>query len=168
MSYAAFTIGHTPASGIKSKIPYEKLFHRHVDPTFFHPFGCVTYVLLPKDQRSGSKVYLLLNLMSRKVIVSHHFKFDKSEKAPTVSIADSSDPHTPAGNFCDLLRQPRHVSAPDDDDSDDEEPHVIQPSDMPETTWIPGNPIPSVSAPSTLITTRPSHIPICLPTVAQQ
>ncbi|KAG2064359.1 hypothetical protein BDR04DRAFT_1035478 [Suillus decipiens] len=53
MSTTAYLTGHSPAAGIKGKTPYKTLFNqKKADPSFFHPFGCPAYALIPKDNRS--------------------------------------------------------------------------------------------------------------------
>ncbi|KIY48246.1 hypothetical protein FISHEDRAFT_6792, partial [Fistulina hepatica ATCC 64428] len=135
VQHAAFTIGRTPASGIKSKVPYEELFHRRVNASFFRPFGCTAYALLPKDQRGGkfnsharkcillgyrpgSKAYMLLDVATRKIIVSRHVRFDETKRTPVVStdVTLSDNPHPPIDNFHDLLRQSVHTPALEDND----------------------------------------------------
>ncbi|TBU51028.1 hypothetical protein BD310DRAFT_793766, partial [Dichomitus squalens] len=53
MACAAHIISRSPAKGLKGNTPYEVLFGRPVDPTFFRPFGCTAYALIPKDKRAG-------------------------------------------------------------------------------------------------------------------
>lgn len=93
MATATYLIARSPAAGLKGKTPYETLFKRRVDPTFFHPFGCPTYALVPKDKRvgkfgskarkcvmlgyaPGKKAYRLLDTDTRKIFSSRHVKFD--------------------------------------------------------------------------------------------
>lgn len=53
MATAAYTISQCPATAIGGQTPYQALFKRHVDPTFFRPFGCTAYAIIPKDKRTG-------------------------------------------------------------------------------------------------------------------
>jgi hypothetical protein len=92
---AAYLHCRSPASGLKGKAPYEKLFSRIVDPSMFRPFGCVSYTLIPKDKRSGKfdskackaimigytahkKTYRLMDLGTRTIFHSRHVRFDES------------------------------------------------------------------------------------------
>ena len=50
---AAYLHCRSPASGLKGKTPYEKLFGCTVDPSMFRPFDCVAYAHIPKDKHSG-------------------------------------------------------------------------------------------------------------------
>ncbi|KAJ6482314.1 hypothetical protein C8R47DRAFT_1283312 [Mycena vitilis] len=45
MSTAAYLIARSPASGLRGKTPYGKIFKRKVDASWFRPFGCVAYAL---------------------------------------------------------------------------------------------------------------------------
>ena len=89
MSTAAFLIRRTPASGLKGEIPYERIFKRKVDTSWFRPFGAPAYALVPKDKRDGKfgskgiksillgyapgkKAYRLLNIQTKKVFRSRH------------------------------------------------------------------------------------------------
>ncbi|KAG2072021.1 hypothetical protein BDR04DRAFT_1127818 [Suillus decipiens] len=53
ISTAAYITGCSPAAGIKEKTPYETLFNWSVDPSFFHPFECPAYALIPRNKHAG-------------------------------------------------------------------------------------------------------------------
>ncbi|KIK72860.1 hypothetical protein PAXRUDRAFT_83881, partial [Paxillus rubicundulus Ve08.2h10] len=53
MATAAYITTQSPMSALHGENPYQTLFRRHVDPTFFHPFGCPTYAHIPKEQHRG-------------------------------------------------------------------------------------------------------------------
>jgi Reverse transcriptase (RNA-dependent DNA polymerase)/Pol polyprotein, beta-barrel domain/gag-polypeptide of LTR copia-type/Integrase core domain/GAG-pre-integrase domain len=99
MLTACYLIGRSPASGIHGKSPYERLFKRKVDCTFFRPFGCVAYALIPKEKRIGKfgkkgrksimlgytlgkKAYKLLDTETQKVFHSRHVIFDEKGALP--------------------------------------------------------------------------------------
>lgn len=84
MHTAAFLTARNPSSGLKGKTPYGKIFKRKVDASWFRPFGCPAYALIPKGTQSwkfahkgrksimigyttGKKAYRLLDTVMRKV-----------------------------------------------------------------------------------------------------
>lgn len=53
MSFATYIAARSPASGLKGKSPYWKMFRHCVDPSAFRLFGCPAYSLIPKKKRKG-------------------------------------------------------------------------------------------------------------------
>jgi hypothetical protein len=116
---AAYMHCRSPASGLKRKTPYEKLFSRKVDPSMFRPFGRVAYALIPKDKRSGKfdsnacksimigytphkKAYRLMDLGTRAIFHSWHVRFDESSTIKDTKARDSFPADT-SGQWENLL-----------------------------------------------------------------
>jgi hypothetical protein len=135
MDYAAWTIARSPAAGLKGRVPHQMLFKRHVDPTFFRPFGCTAYALIPKDKRGGKlnrkgrkcvmlgyeygkKSYRLFDVQTRKVINARHVVFNEKgdDDNPLRDEADPSDEQWEA-LLATLLRH-RGVNADAEGDAD--------------------------------------------------
>lgn len=119
MSTSAFIIARTPATGLKGQNPYTAAFNRPVDASWFKPFGCPAYALIPKDKRNGKfgpkgiksiflgytagkKAYRLLDLNTRKIFHSRHVVFDENGKQESVELGQPGAENSPGWN--DLLR----------------------------------------------------------------
>lgn len=95
---ATYLITHSPAAGLKGKMLYKTLTGQHVDPTFFHPFGCIVYSFIVKSHQKkldpkawkaillgyeyGKKAYCFLNVATWKIFSSRHVIFNKNGKIP--------------------------------------------------------------------------------------
>lgn len=135
-SYAAaaatYVIARTPASGIKDKTPYQRIFGRRVDISMFRRFGCTAYALIPRDKRTskvspkarkcvmlgyphGKKGYLLLDLSTRKIITSRHVLFDEDSIPSEILTSNPSEgSHSESSQqFSDMLEYRRSRFDPD-------------------------------------------------------
>ena len=109
MSTAAYITGRSLSSALKGGVPYQLLFNWKVNPTLFHPFCCLGYALIPKEQQGGKfqshrrkcvllgymyrqQAYKLFDLEHRSVISSRHVTFNESKR-----ISDANS--TPWQNF---------------------------------------------------------------------
>ncbi|KAG2065288.1 hypothetical protein BDR04DRAFT_974678, partial [Suillus decipiens] len=100
---ATYVTGCSPAAGIKGKTLYEMLFNQNVDPSFFCPFGCPTYALIPKnnagrvppkgckaimiDYMHGQKVYKLMDLAQHTVFSSRYITFNETNQISDADLA---------------------------------------------------------------------------------
>jgi hypothetical protein len=136
MSTSSFLTARSPASGLRGKTPYTKIFKRKVDASWFRPFGCLAYALIPKPNRpwklapkgrksillgytTGKKAYRLLDLTTRKVFHSRHIRFDETGTKP--SIVDLQTKDAPPDQWEDILRTKSRASWPATPSSDDDD-----------------------------------------------
>jgi len=149
MLTAAFMTARTPVAGLKDKSPYEVLYGQKVDSSWYRPFGCTAYALIPKDKRGrkfsskgrksillgytfGKKAYRLLDLGTHKTFHSRHVQFDKKGETTRdpVNLTMYNTNKTP-GQWEDILqKQDTKVnvkSHESDNDSEDDSPPSQQP-----------------------------------------
>jgi hypothetical protein len=108
------------AAGLKGNTPYETLFQQPVDPSYFHPFGCIAYTLIPKDKHpikhspksvkciilgytAGQKAYKLLDVASHKVFSSCYVIFNEGGTLPPEFSDAPLNSHASSKQWEDML-----------------------------------------------------------------
>ena len=179
MLTAAFMTARTPAAGLKGKSPYEVLYGQKVDSSWYRPFGCTAYALIPKDKRGGKfsskgrksillgytfgkKAYRLLDLGTRKTFHSRHVQFDeKGETARDPVDLTVYDTNETPGQWEDILRkQDTKVNVKpheSDNDSEDDSPPSQQPVGAGSAPPTPGQ-NPANAPPSPERATQPTGL----------
>lgn len=130
MQTAAYVMCRSPAKGLKGRTPYQTLFgeQRKIDTSFFHPFGCPAYALIPKDQRKGKfapkgrkciflgyeygkHAYKLMDVTTRKVFSSRHVQFNENGDPPAEFLNELGPEPADHGKYDDILcpRRPAPV-----------------------------------------------------------
>ncbi|KIK75029.1 hypothetical protein PAXRUDRAFT_174050, partial [Paxillus rubicundulus Ve08.2h10] len=108
----------SPTSALCRENPYQTLFHRHIDPTIFCPFGCPAYNHILKEQS-----YKLLDVKCWTIISSQHVTFDETGTISTHDLAPWNAP-TVEGQWEGLL--PRQCEA-EHEDVEEETPELGTP-----------------------------------------
>jgi len=149
MDTSAFLTGRSPTAGLRGKTPYEKLFKRKVDASWFRPFGCIAYALIP-----GKKAYRLYDPNTKTVFTSRHVTFDEERNIDVKEFVGKNpeDEGPAAEQWEDLLRrqtvfngEPKLTETPISEPytSDDE----VKPSAMRPSGTRPRTPTPPRGSP---------------------
>ncbi|KIK79222.1 hypothetical protein PAXRUDRAFT_85742, partial [Paxillus rubicundulus Ve08.2h10] len=107
MATAAYITTRSLTSALHGENPYQTLFRRHVDPTFFRPFSCPAYAHILKEQQRGK---------FRSHGWNQHVTFDKTRTISARNLAPWNVP-TVEGQWEQLL--PRQCKAEHKDEEEE-------------------------------------------------
>ena len=151
MGAAAHVLNRAPRKGLGWRTPYELLFGRVPEVSYFRVFGCRAWVYNDRGKKwdpkskpmifvgygTGSKAFRLWDPASRSVVASANVRFDERE-FPNKQIMPKPPPTPPTASSSKVLPLETHIQIPWF--SFDEEPKPSPPPSLPPTSYPPLRP----------------------------